>query len=285
MPSRKNCPQRARDGLASDFPVKVMSFNIWSDAPRNASWKGRRDRLADLLAKAELDLIGIQEATLSTIQDLRERLGGFAWIGHGRDDGREGGEFTPIFFRSDRFRLLEHATFWLAAVCDLPGRGWDAFCSRTVTWGRFEDLEHGRQCIVFNTHLDHLGRRARLQSALLLLAKIREIGGGEPVVVTGDFNCRESSAPYRTLTGKIPFSGLEEGPGFLRDAMYESEQPPQGPRKTYRGWMSLFGIGRIDYIFVKNAFRTLRHVVLDDRPPVSDHRAVLAELEYAAPNS
>jgi endonuclease/exonuclease/phosphatase family metal-dependent hydrolase len=224
----------------------------------------------------------LQEATLPMIRDLENRLENFAWVGHGRDDGRDGGEFTPIFFRSDRLRLLDHATFWLAAKCDLPGRGWDAMCKRTVTWARFEELQSPRQCVHFNTHLDHFGRRARLQSARLILSKVRDIGGETPVVVTGDFNCRESSATYRTIVGKVPFESRAGNNGFLRDALEESKKPAIGPRKTFRGWMSFFGIGRIDYIFTKNGFRTLQHVTIDDRPPVSDHRAIWAELEYCA---
>jgi hypothetical protein len=124
-------------------------------------------------------------------------------------------------------------------------------------------------------------RRARLQSAHLILSKVRDIGGQSPVVVTGDFNCRESSATYRALVGKLPFATGATNNGWLRDTLAESEKPAIGPRKTFRGWMSLFGIGRIDYIFAKNGFRTLQHVTIDDRPPVSDHRAVWAELEHS----
>jgi endonuclease/exonuclease/phosphatase family metal-dependent hydrolase len=262
--------------------VKVMSFNIWSDAPRNATWERRRDRLAELLIANQPDLIGMQEATLPMIQDLQKRLREFSWIGHGRDDGAEQGEFTPIFFRADRMKMLDHATFWLAAVCDKPGKGWDAYCKRTVTWGRFEDLRHGGHCVHFNTHLDHLGRRARVQSAYLLLSKIGEIAGEEPVVLTGDFNCRDSSATYRTLIGKLPFAAVPAESGSLRDTRDDSGQAPAGPRKTYRGWMSHFGIGRIDYVFVKNGFRTLKHVTIDDQPPVSDHRPIWLELEYSS---
>ncbi len=43
--------------------MKVMSFNIWSDAPRNVSWVSRRDRVADVLRRNGPDLAGLQEAT------------------------------------------------------------------------------------------------------------------------------------------------------------------------------------------------------------------------------
>jgi endonuclease/exonuclease/phosphatase family metal-dependent hydrolase len=264
--------------------MKVLTFNLWSDGPRRA-WHRRRDRMAELLKAADTDLMGFQEATRPMLRDLEERLPDFAWIGHGRDDGRDAGEFTPIFYRADRWRLREHATFWLSVKCELPGRGWDAYCNRTVTWARFESVSDGISCLHFNTHLDHLGRRARLQSAHLLLRKIQSIGGADPVVVTGDFNCRESSAPYRTLVGKLPFSPPAEGVEPLRDTFYESEKTPIGPPKTYRGWMSFFGIGRIDYVFVKNGLRTVEHRTIDDRPPVSDHRSVLVELAFTEKSS
>jgi endonuclease/exonuclease/phosphatase family metal-dependent hydrolase len=260
-----------------------MSFNIWSDAPRNASWVRRRDGIASTIAGHGPDLLGLQEATFPMIRDLEARLGGYGWLGHGRDDGAEQGEFTPVFFRRERLDLREHATFWLAPECDRPMRGWDAVRLRTVSWGRFKDRSTGQDYFHFNTHLDHLGRRARLESAKLLLAKIDAIAGPAPVVLTGDFNCGEASAPYRTLTGKLPFQAAPSPGTVLRDTYYDSAQPRLGPRKTYRGLLSLFGIGRIDYILVKNAFRTVRYEVREDGGGCSDHRPVIADLELQNP--
>jgi endonuclease/exonuclease/phosphatase family metal-dependent hydrolase len=262
--------------------MKVLSFNLWSDAPRNKSWVRRRDAIAGVFKQNEPELCGLQEATLPMIRDLNERLPQYGWIGHGRDDGGELGEHTPIFYRSDRFSLLEGGSFWLARVCDQPGRGWDAFCSRTVTWARLDESTNNRQVVHFNTHFDHLGRTARVQSALLLLRKIEEIAGAAPVIVTGDLNCRESSAPYRLLTGQLPFSDGTSDENALRDTLYDTEQPPEGPRKTFRGLLGSFGLGRIDYIFVNSGLRTRRHEVLDEAIGASDHRPVLAELRFAA---
>jgi endonuclease/exonuclease/phosphatase family metal-dependent hydrolase len=261
--------------------VKVISFNIRSEPLSRNRWARRRDPIANLLLRHQPDLAGIQEATLPMLHDLHERLGGYRWVGVGRDDGKEAGEFTPIFVRADRWEIEEHASFWLAAVCDLPGRGWDAVCCRTVTWARLLHKEANQHCYHFNTHLDHMGRDARAQSALLLLQKIYEIARDEPVIVTGDFNCGESSTPYQILTGKIPFSGQSDHYGHLRDAFYDSKTPPEGPRKTYQGLLSFFGIGRIDYAFLKNAFQTRRYEVLREAGRASDHRPVLVELDFA----
>jgi endonuclease/exonuclease/phosphatase family metal-dependent hydrolase len=206
-------------------------------------------------------------------------LPGYQWVGIGRDDGKERGEYNPIFVRADRWEIQEHASFWLASVCDRPGRGWDALCYRIVTWARLYDRVNGLRCVHFNTHLDHLGRNARAQSALLLLQKVFEIAGNDPVVVTGDFNCGEKSLPYRILTGDYLTDEHQGHLGCLRDALHESEAV-EGPQKTYRGWMSLFGIGRIDYVFVKNGFRARRHTVLRSGGRASDHWPVVAELQF-----
>jgi endonuclease/exonuclease/phosphatase family metal-dependent hydrolase len=259
--------------------MKVMSFNIWSDAPRNSSWPARRGPIADTLKRQEPELAGLQEATSGMLQDLVDRLPDYGWLGYGRDDGAGLGEHTPIFYRKDRFQLVKGGSFWLSTTPDQPGRGWDAHCCRIVTWAHLMDRTANLPLFHFNTHMDHLGRVARIQGALLLLRKIAEIAGDAPVVVTGDFNCRESSAPYRLLTGQLPFDAHTPAGEALRDALYESEQPPEGPRKTFRGLLSLIGFGRIDYIFLKNAIRTRRHVVLDDAAGASDHRPVMVELQ------
>jgi endonuclease/exonuclease/phosphatase family metal-dependent hydrolase len=261
--------------------VKVISFNIRSDPSWRNHWARRRTRIIDLLVQRRPDFVGLQEATLPMIHDLQEHLEGYRWVGVGRDDGKEAGEFTPIFFRGDRWEIEDHASFWLAAACDLPGRGWDAVCCRTVTWARLLNRQEDKHCYHFNTHLDHMGRNARSQSALLLLQKIHEIANEEPVVVTGDFNCGENSMPYQILTGKIPFSGHPDHYGHLRDAFYDSQTPPAGPRKTYQGLLSFLGIGRIDYAFLKNGFQTRRYEVLREAGNSSDHRPVMVELDFA----
>lgn len=260
-----------------------MSFNIWSDAPRNRSWNTRRDPLAEVLRRDDLDLVGLQEATVPMIRDLHERLPRYRWVGVGRDDGQESGECAPIFFRADRFHLRDHGHFWLAAVCDQPGRGWDAMCHRVVTWARLSDAASEQPIVHFNTHFDHLGRRARVESARLLLQKIEEIAGADPVVVTGDFNCRETSAPYLLLTGRPPFQSPSPAGAALRDTRYDALLPAEGPARTFRGLLGIFGLGRIDYIFVKNGLHTHRHAVLEEGAGASDHRPVLAELSFAAP--
>jgi endonuclease/exonuclease/phosphatase family metal-dependent hydrolase len=260
--------------------MTVCSFNIWSDAPRNARWPRRRDAVAAVLRELAPEVAGLQEATLPMLHDLQERLPEYRWVGVGRLDGHEAGEFTPIFYKVSRVALLEQASFWLSATSHLAGRGWDAAVCRIVTWARLRELESGREFVHCNTHFDHLGRRARRESALLLRKKAGELAQGGPLVITGDLNCSESSAPYRLLTGQLPFTAAEGSALELRDTFRASEQPAEGPPRTYLGLLGLLGMRRIDYILVNQGFRARRHRVVDVATRPSDHRPVVAELAF-----
>lgn len=185
--------------LARPF-LRVMSFNIRFNTARDSAnaWPHRKDLAASMIRFHHANLAGLQEALKGQIDDLAERLPGYGWFGVGRDDGRDKGEFSAIFYRRDRFELLEESTFWLSEEPEVIGsKGWDAAITRIVTWGKLRDRSTGKVFFHFNTHFDHRGVRAREESASLLLTKIKEIAGTTPVIVTGDFNSRESSEPYR----------------------------------------------------------------------------------------
>ena len=260
--------------------MRVMSFNIWSQVERQPPWIARRELVANLVRWHQPEIIGFQEATRAMIDDLALLLpSGFRWLGVGRDDGKNAGEFNPIFVREDLFAICEHDTFWLAPRTDAPARAWGAACRRIVTWARLTEKISGRQFVFFNTHFDHFSRRARHESARLLRKKTREISSGDPVIVTGDFNARENSKTYRILTEKISSASENESPP-LRDALRESVEPPCGPRKTWRGFLvGAIGSARIDFIFVQNAVRVRRHAVIADSEYASDHLPVVADLE------
>src|SRR3982750_642795 len=118
--------------------------------------------------------------------------------------------------------MVDHDTFWLATDCTIPGKGWDARCHRIVTWARFRDQTSGSEFFHFNTHFDHLGRRALRESAELLLAKLRAIPAAAPGAGTGDFNCREKSRTHQLLTQRQ--NGNEDAIAPLRDSLLETAE-------------------------------------------------------------
>ena len=268
-------------------PVRVMSYNIRYNNPDDGinAWPNRKDHVAEMIGpRYQVDLAGLQEALKGQIDDLASRLPAYAWIGVGREDGKEQGEFTPIFYRKDRFELLENGTFWLSESPEIPGsKSWDAAITRIVTWGKFADRKNGGILYHFNTHFDHKGQQARVESAKLLWQKISTITAEVPTIVTGDFNTRESSLPYKILTGKEP---VGDATSDLKDGRYVSASPHEGPTSTSTDWTKQGPPEtKIDYIFVRNGITALKHQVLTDRFEErypSDHMPVLAELRLPA---
>ena len=258
--------------------INVLSFNIRYDNPKDAenNWKYRKDHVAALINYYEADLIGMQEVLKSQLDDLEMALPAFNWLGVGRDDGKEAGEFSPIFYNRAKFEELASSTFWLSETCDVPGKmGWDAVCNRVVTWVKLKQKSSGKVFFLFNTHFDHKGSVARSESAKLILQKIEEIATGFPVLLTGDFNCVPGSDPYQTLTA-------EEA---LTDAFVASRSPHYGPKGTYNGFRMTEKDDerRIDMVFARGEVTVLKHAVLTDskggRFP-SDHFPVLVEVIF-----
>jgi len=261
----------------------IMSYNIRyaTEADSLNAWDYRKERVVNLVQFHEADIIGMQEALLSQIQYVAEQLPDYKWCGVGRDDGKEAGEFSPIFYNTNLFTLLEDSTFWLSESPEAPSKSWDAALNRIVTWAKFTYKPTGDDFYFFNTHFDHRGQIAREESAKLLVLKITEIVGSEPVILTGDFNSTPDSFPYTVIAGTS-----ESGSGAvvpLKDAFHHSELPHHGALRTYSGFAvndSLPG-DRIDYIFVRNNINVLKHGILTDfregRYP-SDHLPVIARV-------
>lgn len=247
-----------------------MSFNIRYNTPNDGenAWPNRKEMAAGVIRFHDADFAGLQEALLGQIEDLQARLPEYDWIGVGRDDGESAGEFTPIFYRQDRFELEDQDTFWLSETPEVPGsKSWDTAITRIATWGAFRDRRTGDRFIVLNTHFDHIGTEAREESAKLIVDRLSAFD--VPVIVTGDFNATPDSAPYAVMTNS------------LRDAFEATQTPHYGPTSTWNGFDEIQPNRRIDYIFVSNDVTVLRHGILsetvDGRFP-SDHLPVLAEI-------
>lgn len=276
------------DTPADEATLKVMTFNIRYNNPGDGenAWPNRKDVVAETIGqKYQADIAGLQEALKEQIDDLAARLPEYAWFGVGREDGKDKGEFTPIFYKTDRLELLDQNTFWLSETPEVPGsKSWDTAITRIVTWGKFKDKKTGAVFYHFNTHFDHMGRQARVESARLLSQQAIALAKDVPTVVTGDFNTREKSDPYLVLTGKSPF--LAGASSDLKDARYLSNSPHKGPTSTTTNWKDHGEAeSKIDYIFVRGEVEVLNHAALNDKYNgnyPSDHLPVLAEVRIPA---
>jgi endonuclease/exonuclease/phosphatase family metal-dependent hydrolase len=255
--------------------MNIISFNIRFNTPNDGenAWPNRVEMVTGLLRFHDADIFGLQEALHGQIKEVKNELPGYDWFGVGRDDGKKGGEFSPVFYNKSKFKLKDHGTFWLSETPEEPSTGWDAALNRIVTWGIFKSKETGKEFMVFNTHFDHVGVEARKNSATLIRQKIEKmVPAGTPVILTGDFNLTPDQEPIIMLKE------------YLDDSRDVTKEPPYGPYGTYNGFNINADLTsrRIDYIFVKGDIKVLKYAALseikDQRFP-SDHLPVFAKVK------
>ena len=257
--------------------LSVMTFNMRYDNPEDGqnNWRFRRERIAGVIKAQEVDVLGTQELLSNQFDDLSGLLTGYQGVGVGRLDGAESGEYCAVFFRKDRFTLLDSGTFWLSETPEVVGSlGWDGACERIATWVVLRDRD-GRGLFFLDTHLDHVGQVARDEGVSLLMKRIETLSGGRPVILTGDFN----SEPGSSVVAHVQKDGV------LRDAKAIAAQ------RSGTDW-SFSDFGQIpeaerpllDYIFVSGDIEAVRYEVLPDTFDggyVSDHAPVMAVVKIA----
>ena len=254
--------------------VNVMSFNIRLDHVADSlnNWKYRKDVAAQMITYYAPDVVGMQEVLKNQLDDLKNRLPEYTVLGVGRADGKEKGEYCSLFYKTDRFDLVKSGNFGLSEMPDSIGiKGWDAACERIVTWAVLKDKVSGKELAAFNTHFDHIGKVARRESAVLLLAKIREIASDLPVVITGDFNGTVDSDPISVL--------MEGG----MQNTYSASDVVYGPAWSFHdfGRIPVEERQLIDFIFVNGQVVANKFRVIADKPDnvyLSDHAPILANL-------
>lgn len=253
----------------------VGTYNLRFDAAGDVGnlWKDRHPHLVQLIKFHGFDIFGTQEGFKHQLEDVKAKLPGFEYIGVGREDGKEGGEFSAIFYNTQKFELLKYDNFWLAEDTEKPNRGWDAGLVRVCTWGLFKDVRTGFQFFLFNAHFDHVGVEARKESAKLIIRKAHELGSDTPMIITGDFNVDQNSEGYHTLNNS----------GTVKDA-YELSPLKYAPNGTFNGFdINRASDSRIDHIFLSKPFHVVRYGILTDNYQgklPSDHYPVMAEVHY-----
>ncbi|MGC1515441.1 MAG: endonuclease/exonuclease/phosphatase family protein [Maribacter sp.] len=255
--------------------VSVMTYNIKYDNANDTvnNWNDRKQDMVQLLTFYDVGIIGMQEVLNNQLMYLDEQLPNHSFIGVGRDDGKEKGEFSPILYDTTKFKLLKSETFWLSETPEKISVGWDAALERICTYGLFEDLRSNQQFWVFNTHFDHIGVLAREHSAALIISEIREINSGKlPVVLMGDLNLTPDQKPIQFLQNQMTDGQLAPDSNFY------------GPTGTFNGFDPEMVLNRrIDYVFV-NRFKVKKYIHIDDRMEnnkhISDHLPVLASLSF-----
>ncbi|QDV41635.1 Endonuclease/Exonuclease/phosphatase family protein [Stieleria neptunia] len=231
--------------------LKVATYNIRYANPNDGKdvWPHRQEFVIEYCKHN--DIIGLQEVTEPQFAQLRAGLSDFGSYGVGRDDGKSGGEHAPIFYRKDKFEILDKGTFWLSESPETVGvKGWDAALPRTCTWIHFRDRRNGAELYVANTHFDHRGAKARAESGKLLAERLGKLPQDLPIILMGDFNTLIDSEPYNAIVTS------------LTDARKASKSKPTGPTSTWNGFSKIAPDRIIDHVFVRSV--DVLRVAVDD---------------------
>lgn len=236
----------------------VGTYNIrnknQSDSINGEVWSKRCQVIGDLVNFMSPVIFGTQEVLHGQLKDMLNVFDGYDYVGVGRDDGVEKGEYAAIFYQKNRLKLLDHGDFWLNETPDTPRLGWDAACIRICTWGKFMDTMTEREFYFFNLHMDHVGKVARREGARLVVSKIRELAAGAPVILTGDFNVDQTDEIYLIFTES----------GILKDA-YSCAKIRFAENGTFNNFNPRMKTNsRIDHVFVSPITEVKAYGVLTD---------------------
>lgn len=252
--------------------INVMTYNIRYDNPNdneNAWTKGERKTKAIQLIKHENpDVFGVQEALHHQVVFLEKAFPDYTRVGVGRDDGKQGGEYVAIFFNTKKFQLIDSGYFWLSETPETPSKGWDAqCCNRITTWVKLRYKK--TDFYVFNTHFDHEGKIAQVESASLLVKKLTPLIKVAPVILLGDFNVTPDSEAIKNLQT------------ILKDTYRPYTNIPKG---TFTGFdLEKTPMHRIDYIFTNKPLKTKNFKILNEKIKglyPSDHFPVYVKVKF-----
>lgn len=264
-------------GIAEAAPLRVLSYNlryITSGDTGERAWTARRDQTAELITKEAPDVIGIQEGLPQIMNDLADRLPGYAVIGVGREDGIDQGEYAAILVKADRFRIQESGTFWLSDTPEIPNScTWGNTVTRICTWAKLYDRATKKTFHFFNTHLDHASPLARQKGTELILARMALRQPAGPAILTGDFNAADEDP----LHAAIKAAGMTD--------VWRTLNPdtPAAESGTFHEFTGAKDRSRIDYVYTSPELKPVEsEIVHSSKDGIfpSDHFPVRATFEW-----
>lgn len=277
-------------------PLTVMTFNIRYGTAGDGEnrWSARREILYKTIKDADPDLLGVQEALTFQVKEIQEAVPGYSFVGVGRDDGKEKGEYSGLFYRTERFEKVKDGTFWLSPTPDKVGsKGWDAALPRIATWAILRDKTApeapaaARDCstlLVVNSHWDHMGEQARLESGKLIKNMMPKLHPCGPGILMGDFNTNDNTKPYDAVVSPPNPDTTPAESIRLIDAYREVHKQLQPDEATFHEFGGKTQGRRIDYIFHTPELAAKKaqiiHTQVNGHYP-SDHFPVVVKLEWA----
>ncbi|KAM9985830.1 hypothetical protein ACTFIZ_002121 [Dictyostelium cf. discoideum] len=288
--------------------LRAVSYNIRFDNPsdKQNSWVHRKMLVFSNISFLKADIIGFQECLFHQIKDIKENLNNnyemsYDFIGVGREDGNEKGEFSPIFYNTKKIELVHSHQFWVSETPYKVGsKSWNTACTRIVTWGLFKQKKTNKSFYFLNTHLDHHSDLARCEGTMLIKSFIATLKPQIPLILVGDFNSNDYQKPIENLLSStidinfaIKYIQLLEIP--IRDdiafqTLFNTKTIANckiGPDPTFTGFDCTYS-ETIDYIFINQQFKAKTFVVFNNHPSkvtknstiASDHFPIVADLKF-----
>ncbi len=257
-------------GKESENMVRIMSFNVLCYGNEEHFWTTRQEAVALAVKTVAPDSFGVQEAHKEWMDVLAALLPDYAYVGVGRDDGVDDGEFSAVFYLKNKYKAEESETFWISETPDVPSRSWETACTRICTWAKLVNIETGESYVHMNTHLDHVSELARVNGVKMIKEKAASFGE-IPVVCTGDFNVVQDTDCYVDMVS-----------GNMGDARKLAESTTD--KFTFHAFKPDKVHSIIDFVFIdRNTVKAIKFDVLDTQlcgNYYSDHYAVYADLEF-----
>lgn len=270
--------------------IRLVSYNVLfniCDHQQNIvnRWPQRLPRVVELIGDMHPDILAVQELYTSQLQDILPFMEN-SFNFYSRQC--ENGELNGIFYRKDRFELIDGQVFYMTPTPDTPS-------SHTLTMVKLKDLKTGHAIAVFNVHLTFSRIEKRDFQTQFIADHIEELAAGLPILLTGDFN----SFPHRMDLGNLPFYDGDYMhrkliQGCLRDAKDYSILGHVGPISTFSNEgenpAPFKGTGTpgvmLDHIYISKGIHVIIHAVQSGKVNghfPSDHFPVLIDFYVEMP--
>ena len=251
--------------------MNVATYNLRYNTPKDGenAWPNRKNKIIQMVTKYKFDVFGVQEVRTDQATDLAAMFPDYTYFGIGRNDG-VAGEQAGLMYRKDRFTELDRGHFWLSPTPNIPSIGWDASVNRVAVWVKLKDKNTNKEFFFLSTHLDHLGKIARYESAKLLIERVKKLAGDKPLFCVADYNAKPEE------------NSIQEMKKAFLDPYDISQTKPTGPAGTLNLFDTKTPISmRIDYMFVNDKVTVKSYATLDDiidgNYP-SDHCPIMMEV-------
>lgn len=253
-----------------DGATRIVSFNLRCKDDIYGTVENRGKFIAETLLRYAPDSFGVQEATEQWLTLLEDALGDrYAWVGEARNDAKNT-EYSAVFYRKDKFTLLDSGTKWLSKTPDAPASKFLlSSLPRVCTWATLQDNATGKVYTHLNTHLDHVLESVRVKQAGVFVEIAEALAERGPVVCTGDFNTEEGAKAYKVVAAAFD------------DAKFTAAESDSG--RTFHDYgRKLFSKDKpIDFIFVTTGTPVARYHIIDNTVEgmyLSDHYGLCADI-------